>query len=271
MVDERGGQAGPADLVVIERPEPGIIRLVLNRPGRGNALSMPMISALHSALDVIAADDDCRVVVLTGAGQVFCVGADVDLIESVAPGNMQVEQLARDIAWTADLVVRMQELRQPVIAAVNGAAAGGGFALALGSDLRVCSDRARFTTAFTKIGLAGGEMGMSYTLPKIVGPTVAFDLMLTSRTIDAEEAFRIGLVSEPVPGESLTGSALSYARRIAGLSAFAISRTKGFMWRHMAATDLRTVVDAECQAQILCINTSAHADATQRLLAAHQA
>lgn len=185
--------------VTLSTPEPGVAVLRLNRPHRGNAFTRSLIHLLHRTLDEIAKDKNCRVVVLIGAGQNFCVGGDFELVEAVAPSRMSLEDLTEHIRLTADLSARLQSLPQPVISAVNGAAAGGGMALALATDVRVCSHSAKFCTAFTAIGLAAAEMGLSFNLPRIVGPTAAFELMLTSRTITAQEAFRIGLTLEPLP------------------------------------------------------------------------
>jgi enoyl-CoA hydratase len=251
--------------LLVDHVDHGIKLVTLNRPQRNNALNMPLIEALHAVFDESNADPACRALILTGAGNAFCVGADFDLIESVGPDKMSTETLAEDIAHTADLVVRMRELKQPVIAAINGVAAGGGFALALGADIRFCTESARFTTAFTKIGLAGAEMGISYLLPRIISPTVAWDLMLTSRVIGADEAIRAGLVRHSVPAADLLPTALDTARLVASMSPFAITQTKKLMWDGLAAQDLRSAVHTECQTQMLCIETSAHADAVQQI------
>ncbi|MFY1621073.1 enoyl-CoA hydratase/isomerase family protein [Micromonospora sp. WMMD736] len=247
-----------ARLVLIERPEAGIAIIRLNRPSRKNCLTMELITAFHAVLDEIDSDEDCRVVILTGAGRSFCAGADYELVDLVSPRLHGVEGVTRSINWNADLVLRMQGLRQPVIAAIDGDAAGGGFALALGADIRVSSHDARFCVAFTKIGLAGAEMGLSYTLPRVIGPTAAFEMMLTSRIMAADEAFRLGLTLAPVDVDQLLPTALGIARQIASKSPYAIHQTKAMLWRHLAATDIRSVIDAESKIQVLALLSEGH-------------
>ncbi len=190
-------------------PRPDIAVLTLNRPEKLNALSYELVESLHAALDGIAANNECRVVVLTGAGRGFCSGLDLSAPMSPDAGG-GTEFPRSGMRWQeriADLTARIHRLRQPVIAAVNGPAYGGGFGIALACDIRIASESARFCTQFIKLGLGGCDIGVSYTLPRIVGAGPAFDLILTARVVDAEEALRLGIVSR-LSSESVLDDAL---------------------------------------------------------------
>jgi len=187
---------------VVDRtsPEPVIAQLTLNRPEKLNALSTEMVQSLHAHLDDIAADSSVRVVILTGAGRGFCAGLDLGGY-GAAP---HTEGLGRTQAGfavqkhIASLIPHLRSLPQPVIAAVNGAAAGGGFALVLGSDIRIAARSAKFNAAFIRIGLSACDIGTSWVLPRLIGASRAQELMLTGRIFDADEAARIGLVVDLV-------------------------------------------------------------------------
>ncbi len=184
--------------VLSDEIEPGVILLTLNRPERRNALSPAVLDALHRALDRIAADPAVRVVIVTGAGDAFCSGADMkggaDIGDepSTATGGLlrHVQgEVARTLAaqeLMASLFERVHRLRQPVIAAVNGAAVGGGFAFALACDIRYASPGARFGAVFITRGVSACDMGTSYFLPRLVGASRAAELMLTGRVFGAD-------------------------------------------------------------------------------------
>ncbi len=178
-------------------PRPDIAVLTLNRPEKLNALSYELVRGPARALDGIRANNDCRVVVLTGAGRGFCSGLDLtDPNPQKAGGGTEFPRSG--MRWQeriAELTAKIHRLRQPVIAAVNGPAYGGGMGIALACDIRVASESARFCTQFIKLGLGGCDIGVSYTLPRIVGAGPAFDLILTARVVDADEALRLGMVS----------------------------------------------------------------------------
>ena len=141
-------------------------------------------------------------------------------------------------------------MRQPVIAAVNGPAYGGGFALALASDIRIASPSARFCTQFIKLGLGGCDIGVSYTLPRVVGSGQAFDLILTARTVDAQEALRIGLVSRLSDG-SVVDDALAIAETLCGYGKFGVESTKQVLWANLEASSLEAALQVENRSQIL--------------------
>jgi enoyl-CoA hydratase len=152
----------------------------------------------------------------------------------------------------AALTLRVRSIPQPVIAAVNGPAAGGGLALALASDTRLCAASARFNAAFVRLGLSGCDVGVSYLLPRIVGPTLAFEMMLTGRLIDADEALRAGLVLRVVPDGEVVPAALEIAHQIQANSPFGVRMTKEVMWSNLDAPSLEAAIELEDRTQILC-------------------
>ena len=246
------GDSGP--LVVVERPRDEVAVVTLNRPDRLNALSFAMVDALHDALDRLGRDNSCRVVVLTGAGRGFCSGLDLTSIEgsSTSAGTSGPRAGMLSQAHIADLPQRLRRLQQPVIAAVNGPAYGGGFALALACDIRVAAPEARFCSQFVKMGLGGCDIGISYTLPRIVGAGRAFELLLTARTVDAEEALRIGLVAGVAGADrSAVDLALELAGTICGYSPFGVVMTKEVLWSNLDAPSFEAAVHLENRTQIL--------------------
>jgi enoyl-CoA hydratase len=248
--------------LIIETAREGITLITLNRPERLNAESHGLVHELMAALDAIAADRAVRAVVITGAGRGFCAGHDLVEIpggDGDATGGrsagLSVQDMMAGQRLFADLTVRVRNLPQPVIAAVNGPAAGGGLALALAADTRVCSTSARFNAAFVRIGLSGCDVGVSYLLPRIVGPTLAFEMMLTGRLVDAEEALRTGLVLRVVPDGEVVDAALSIAEAVAANSPFGVEMTKQVMWANLDAPSLEAAIELENRTQILCIHT----------------
>jgi enoyl-CoA hydratase/carnithine racemase len=236
-----------------ERVADGVTLLTLDRPDRLNAMSHELVADLHTALDAIAADRDCRAVILTGAGRGFCAGLDLKGTGTApgaddwqGPGGGLVAQ-----QHIARLVPHLRSLRQPVIAAVNGPAAGGGLALALGSDIRIAAASARFNVAFVRIGLSGCDIGVSWLLPRLVGASRAFELMLTGRIIDAAEAESIGLVVRVVPDDALLDAALETASLIAANSPLGVWMTKEVMWSALEIGSLNAGIDLENRTQIL--------------------
>ena len=247
-----------------EHPTVGVTLLTLDRPDRLNAMNAELIADLHAALDDVAADPSCRVVVLTGAGRGFCAGLDLGgygLPAGAVEDEGKPQAGLRVQQHIASLVPKLRGLRQPVIAAVNGAAAGGGLALALASDVRVAAESARFNVAFVRIGLSGCDIGVSWLLPRLVGASRAFELMLTGRLIDAAEADRIGLVSRVVPDGSVVDAALDVASQIAANSPFGVWMTKEVMWSNLEVPSLHAGIDLENRTQILALQTEDHREA----------
>jgi enoyl-CoA hydratase/carnithine racemase len=247
-----GDQTQP--LVLVDRPRPDVAVVTLNRPDRLNALSFALVDELHAALDDIHLDNSCRVVVLTGAGRGFCSGLDLTNIEgsSTSAGTTGPRAGMLSQEHIAALPLKLRRLQQPVIAAVNGPAYGGGFALALACDLRVAAPEARFCSQFIKLGLGGCDIGISYTLPRLVGGSRAFELLLTARTVDAGEAARIGLVAEVVePGVSVLDRALALAATICDYAPFGVAMTKEVMWSNLDAPSFEVAIHLENRTQIL--------------------
>ncbi|SEH91620.1 Enoyl-CoA hydratase/carnithine racemase [Mycolicibacterium rutilum] len=237
----------------LNHPRPDIAVLTLNRPAKLNALSYDLVRDLHTALDQIRADNDCRVVVLTGAGRGFCSGLDLTDPNPNKAGE-GVESPRAGMRWQeliADLTTKLQRLRQPVIAAVNGVAYGGGLGIAAACDIRIAAESARFCTQFIKLGLGGCDIGVSYTLPRIVGAGPAFDLILTARAIDAQEALRIGLVSRISTGGDVVGDALQIAETLCGYGKFGVESTKQVLWANLEASSLEAALQVENRSQIL--------------------
>src|SRR3954447_7593804 len=183
-----------ADLVLVDTPQDHVRVVTLNRPERLNAMSIDLVIELHDTLEEVGADNDCRVIVLTGAGRAFCSGLDLKDY-GVVPNidGLQVGQIAqRSMRYYSRLISQVRRLRQPVIAAVNGPAYGGGMCLAAGCDLRFGSPTATFNATGIVNGLTSTEMGISFLLPRLIGASQSSDLLLTGRVVDADDAYRIG-------------------------------------------------------------------------------
>jgi enoyl-CoA hydratase len=242
-----------------ETIQPGITLVTLDRPERLNAMSRELVADLHDALAAVAADRECRVVILTGAGRGFCSGLDLketgDLATDVADGGGGPPAAMRGQQHIATLVTRLRALPKPVIAAVNGPATGGGLALALACDVRIAADSARFNVAFVRVGLSGCDIGVSYLLPRLVGASRAFELMLTGRMVDAAEADRAGLVSKVVPDGQVVDAALETAELIRANSPFGVWMTKEVMWSNLEAGSLQAAIDLENRTQLLASYT----------------
>jgi enoyl-CoA hydratase len=239
--------------LLVDQPEQGVTRITMNRPERLNAMNAELIGELHDTLSGIAGDASCRVVLLTGTGRGFCAGVDLGGYGS-APGSHGVGRVEASFATQrhiATLVPRLRSLPQPVIAAVNGPAAGGGLALALACDIRIASASARFNVAFVRIGLSGCDIGVSWLLPRLVGASRAWELMLTGRIIAAEEAERIGLVLRVVNDDELLGAALETARLIAANAPWGVRMTKEVMWSQLEVGSLQAGIDLENRTQVL--------------------
>jgi enoyl-CoA hydratase len=241
-------------VVRTEQPKEGVTLITLDRPDSLNAMNTELVDDLHVTLDEVDLDTSCRVAILTGAGRAFCAGLDLKSGGVVAPGSDGVGRAQSGMLsqqHIAGLITHMRSTRKPIIAAVNGAAAGGGLALALASDVRIASESAKFNVAFVKIGLSGCDVGVSYLLPRIVGASHAFEMSLTGRYVLAEEAERIGLVSRVVPDGEVVDAALEIAEQIAGNSPFGVWMTKEVMWANLEASSLQSAIDLENRTQIL--------------------
>jgi enoyl-CoA hydratase len=248
--------------------EPGIRVVTLDKPDRLNAIDFDGVRELHTALDAIAADRTCRVVILTGAGRGFCAGLDLKAFGGF--GDSQSDRVTAGMHFQeliAGLIPKMRSLPQPIIAAINGPATGGGLAFALGSDVRIAARSATFAVSFIRVGLSGCDIGTSYLLPRLVGAAHAFELMLTGRKFDATEAERIGLVVKVVDDAALMESALETARLIRANSPFGVWMTKEVMWANLETPGLAAAIDRENRTQILAQHSGDMAEAVSAFLA----
>jgi len=248
-----------------ETPADGVLVLRLNRPERLNALNDGLVAELRQTFAALAGERDVRVVILTGAGRGFCSGIDVrDFGARVIDASDPAIDRLRFQEMMASLPQAIRALPQPVIAAVNGPAVGGGLALCLACDMRICGTSASFANAAILLGLSGAEMGMSYYLPRIVGLSVAADWMLTGRTVPADEAYQRGLVSELVDDDQLHDRAVERATQIAAHSLLAAQMTKRALQVNADAPDLFAAIELENRNQLLTHATDEAAAARQR-------
>ncbi len=240
------------DSFVFENDD-GIATIRLNDPERLNALTFQTYRDLEKITAELADDDTAKVVVLTGTGKGFCSGGRVDDI--IGPLlKMKGDELYKFTRMTCNVVKNMRGLKKPVIAAVNGIAAGAGAMLMLAADLRIFSDKARAAFLFVKVGLSGADMGALYLLPRIVGWGKATELVYFGDTIDAQEAHRIGLANRVVPGESLMDEAYKWANRLKDGPLYALGVTKELL-EYEANIDLETALEIEAMAQARCMET----------------
>jgi enoyl-CoA hydratase len=254
--------------VEITRPRAGIALVTLNRPESLNAMNAALIADLHGAFGTLRDDRSCRVDVLTGAGRAFCAG--LDLKEGATPldaaGLGRVQAMLVVQQAIAALVPSMRGMRQPIIAAVNGAASGGGLALTLASDVRIAAASARFNVAFVRIGLSGCDIGVSWLLPRLIGASRAYELMLTGRFLPAAEAQEMGLVLDVVPDGQVLDAAYAEADRIIANSPFGVQMTKEVMWSQLEIGSLAAGIDLENRTQLLASQTGDMTEAVSAFL-----
>jgi enoyl-CoA hydratase len=241
-----------------DAPKEGIGRITLNRPKRLNAINLDMLEELHVLFEQLTTDEDIRVIIITGAGRGFCSGADLmdERISSEAAtifSNAAAHLIKLQKVYSR-LIVEMRRLPQPIIAAVNGPAAGGGMCVAMASDVVIASTQATFTPSFINIGLSGGELGSSYLLPRLVGSARAADILMTGRTVDAAEAEKIGLISRLVNEDKLMETALEIAAEMLDKTPLGLRLTKEVLNQNQHAQSLEAAVELENRNQsILCL------------------
>jgi enoyl-CoA hydratase/carnithine racemase len=232
----------------------GVATIRLNDPERLNALTFQTYAELEKLTAELAHDPGVKVVVLTGTGKGFCSGGRVDDI--IGPLlKMKGDELYKFTRMTCNVVKNMRELKKPIIAAVNGIAAGAGAMLMLAADLRLFSDKARAAFLFVKVGLSGADMGALYLLPRIVGLGKATELVYFGDTIDAQEAYRIGLANRVVPGDALMDEAYKWANRLKDGPLYALGVTKELL-EYEANVNLETALEMEAAAQARCMETA---------------
>ncbi|HVN42757.1 MAG TPA: enoyl-CoA hydratase-related protein [Steroidobacteraceae bacterium] len=255
-------------LIIRRTLEEGILEVRLNRPDRLNALTAPLVGEVVEAFESLRDDRSTRVVILTGEGKGFCAGADQR--EPAEPGDVPgtagmgtLGFVYKFQEYLARMIQAVYECEKPVIAAVNGAAVGGGLALALAADIRVASTAARFGDVVIKTGLTGCDVGISYLLSRIVGAGVAAELMLTGRVFDAAEARELRLVSRVTEPEALGDAALEVARSIAEHSEYGTWMTKKGLQLALDAPSLRHSMEIENRTQVLGTFTGCYEEGSQ--------
>ena len=231
-----------------------VATLTLDRPESLNALTVPVKVALREALESIASDRAVRAVILTGAGRAFCAGQDLAERESPDAAPLDVEVRDR----YNPIIRAIRSMGQPVIAAVNGVAAGAGASLAFACDLRIAAEEARFVLAFGRIGLVP-DSGATWFLPRLVGPAKAAELALVGDPLDAAEALRLGLVSKVVPGDHLLDEARAMASRLAEGAPLALALTKEALQRS-STIDLDEALEGEAKLQGIAGASADHAE-----------
>jgi enoyl-CoA hydratase len=238
--------------VRIEKPRPHTSVIVLDRPDRMNSMSFDLIVPLHEAIAEVAADNDTWTAILTGTGKAFCSGADTrDLVPPPNVEGLTLTRIAtRSMQVLADLIPSMRRMPQPLICAINGAAIGGGMVMTLGADIRIAAESAYFRAAGINNGLTATELGMSFLLPRAIGSSRAFEIMLSGRDVDAREAAEIGLVSRTVPEEQLLDTALDLAEQINGWSTQGVSLTKRMIWAGLETASLDAAIELESHTQL---------------------
>ena len=257
-----------APLLLVDEPAPHVRQLTLNRPEQLNAMTSELCEELHVALRAISAERACRVVILTGAGRGFCAGLDLHGY-GAAPENDGSDEPRDRLAnqgHMSRLVLELRALPQPVIAAVNGPAAGFGLALALGCDIRYAASEAVFRAAFVNIGVSNCDMAVSWLLPRLIGASRSHELMLTGRRVDAEEAARIGLVADVIEQPRLLERALESAEQIAALAPWGVRLTKRGMWSALEIPSEQAAVEYEDRQQIMALFGNAPEEAVRAFL-----
>ncbi|MCA1451831.1 enoyl-CoA hydratase/isomerase family protein [Bradyrhizobium sp. BRP22] len=243
--------------------------VTLNRPESLNALDPSLIDALNVYFQSLQRNRDTRVVVLKGAGQNFCAGLDLKHAMQRRAGQQEPPGVTESLdsqRRIADIVMLMRRCPQPIVALIQGAAAGGGFALALASDIRIATKSARMNCAFIKLGLGGCDIGTSYFLPRLVGVSVASELILTGRFIGAERALAVGLVSEVVEEGALDVAAEPYVEAMLTASPVGLRLSKECLNMSVDASSLEAVIAMEDRNQVLCSRSEDFAEGIRAFL-----
>jgi enoyl-CoA hydratase len=239
--------------VRIEKPSYEIAIVMLDRPDVLNAMSIELCDDLLHALEVVGEDNACRVVIVTGAGRGFCSGLDLDdhgVIPNIA--GLTVPRMGpKAMRHYSRLVPAMRRVPQPIIAAVNGPAYGGGMCLALAAEIRIASRSAIFNATGIVNGLTSTELGASWLLPRLIGAAHANDLLLTGRPVGADEALRLGLVSRVVSDDELLGEAKSMAEAMSRFSPYGLQMTKSAVWTNLEIASLDAAIEFEDRNQLM--------------------
>jgi len=236
------------------RKDGAVDHVTLNRPDSLNALNRRMVEELLDYFGALYWDKSVRIVVIRGAGKAYCAGLDLKERDNSSGPNSPANGLTRQ-RQISEIVMRMRRCPQAIVSLVHGPACGGGFALALASDIRIAGASARMNAAFIRIGLSACDIGVSYFLPRLVGTSVASELMLTGRFINADRALRVGLVSEVVPDDKMEEAAATYIDEMLTTSPLGLRMTKECLNMSVDAGSLEAAVAMEDRNQILCSQT----------------
>src|SRR5205823_5749416 len=242
-----------SSVLLVDEPAKHVRRLTLNRPEQLNAMTAELCQALHDELSALARERSCRAAILTGAGRGFCAGLDLHGY-GASPENDGTDEPRDRLAnqqHMSTLILELRALPQPVIAAVNGPAAGFGMSLALGCDIRFAAQEAVFRVAFVNIGVSNCDMGTSWLLPRLIGASRSHELMLTGRRVSADEALRIGLVADVVAADRLASRSLEAAEQIAALAPWGVRLTKRGMWATLEIPSQQAAIEYEDRQQIM--------------------
>ncbi|HEY0876775.1 MAG TPA: enoyl-CoA hydratase family protein [Vicinamibacterales bacterium] len=231
----------------------GMATITLDRPDRLNALTFDVYAELRDTFASLATQDSVKAVIITGEGRGFCSGGDVDAIIARLL-EQEMSQLLAFTRMTGALIANMRALPKPVIAAINGVAAGAGAVIALAADFRLAVPSASLAFLFTKVGLAGADMGAAYLLPRIVGLARATELLMLGDKVTVEEALRVGLVNRIVAPEALMDEARTLAARLIQGPSFALGMTKTLLNQELDI-DFASAIEAEAQGQAICMQT----------------
>lgn len=243
----------------------GVATITLDRPERLNALTFEVYAELRDTFAALAGRDTVRAVLLTGEGRGFCSGGDVrEIIGELVSWEMPA--LLEFTRMTGALVKNIRALPKPVVAAINGVAAGAGAVIALACDFRIGSEQATLAFLFTKVGLAGADMGAAYLLPRIVGVARATEILFFGEPIEARDALRLGLFTRVVPRGVVMAEARDMAERLAAGPSFAYGITKTLLNQELDI-DFAAAIEAEAQAQAICMQTSDFKEAYEAFLA----
>lgn len=239
-----------------ERGSDGVALLTFDRPDTLNSLTFDIYGQLERLFHDLEEDETVKAVVVTGHGRAFCSGGSVEeiigpLLESELDATLSFTRM------TGAVVRNMLRLSKPIVAAVNGVAAGAGAVLALASDLRVMAASAKFAFLFTRVGLTGADMGAAWLLPKVVGTGRAMELLMLGDKVPADECLRLGLANRVVHDDGMLAEALALARRLASGPGLAIAMTKKLVWNEWPM-DLEAAIEQEAQAQALLLRAHDH-------------
>ncbi|MCW2913462.1 MAG: xylulose kinase [Actinomycetia bacterium] len=255
------GEGPPASDVLFERRD-GVAIVTLSRPERLNAVTPALVENLHAILDELMVDTETRLVVLTGAGRGFCAGMDIQGGDpsSIESSEGRMQRIFRGISRGGEAVAKLREIPQPVIGALHGPVAGMGMSIALACDLRVADPTTKFVSPFTDIGLSGGDVGLSWLLPRVIGPAKATEILYRSQTLRAEQLYTLGMITEMADEGTDLDAALCLAGELLTKSPYGLRHTKELLNLSMGAPSLRQHLAVENRTQTMAFFTEDFAE-----------